>query len=212
VSKVIKFREVKLEGGWLMIRPEREDLGLAMAFLRRFKQGKMYSVTLKLFQKKRSRDANQKLWALINEMAALPNMYLTPEEIYQGYIPDVGDNYRIVPVLPEDVEQFAKDWCHGHIGRMCEDVGPCRKRDLIGYRNIKCYRGSSEYDVPTFSRLLDLVIQDCRQLGIEVMDDRERSLMLEEWEATREKESQTAIRNVSRAIDNRPYREAGGTT
>jgi hypothetical protein len=185
VSKVIKFREVKLEGGWLMIRPEREDLGLAMAFLRRFKQGKMYSVTLKLFQKKRSLDANQKLWALINQMAALPNMRLTPDEIYQGYIPDVGDNYVWWPTKPEDIPQRIEDWCRGHLGRMCEDCGPCRNRGLAGYHNLKCYRGSSEYDVPTFSRLLDLVIQDCRQLGIEVMDDRERSLLLEEWEATR---------------------------
>lgn len=216
MAEIIRFKEVKLEGGWLMIRPEREDLGLAMAFLKRFKPGKLYSLTMKLFQKKRSLDANQKLWALINQMAALPNMRLTPEEIYQGYIPDVGNNYRVVPVLPEDINQFAEDWCRGHLGRMVEDAGPCRKRDLIGYHNLICYRGSSEYDVPTFSRLLDLVIQDCRQLGIEVMDDRERSLLLEEWEATREKESQTAIRNVyqreTRAIDNRPYREAGGAT
>ena len=168
-----------------MIRPEREDLGLAMAFLRRFKQGKMYSVTLKMFQKKRSLDANQKLWALINQMAALPNIRLTPDEIYQGYIPDVGDNYRIVPVKPEDYNQFAADWCHNHIGRMVEDMGPCRKRDLIGYHNIICYRGSSEYDTATFSRLLNLVIHDCESLGIPVMSDRERSLLLDEWEATR---------------------------
>lgn len=185
MSEVIRFREVKMEGGWLMIKPEREDLGLAMAFLRRFKPGKLYSVTMKLFQKKRSLDANQKLWALINEMAALPKMKLTPEEIYQGYIPDVGDNYRVVPVLPDDINQFAEDWCRGHIGRMVEDCGPCRLRDLQGYHNLKCYRGSSEYDVPTFSRLLDLVIQDCQNLGIETMSERERSLLMEEWEATR---------------------------
>ena len=186
MSEVIRFKEAKLEGGWLMIKPEREDLGLAMAFLRRFKSGKLYSVTLKLFQKKRSLDANQKLWALINEMSAI--LKLTPEEIYQGYIPDVGDNYRVVPVLPEDINQFAEDWCRGHIGRMVEDAGPCRKRDLMGYRNLICYRGSSEYDVPTFSRLLELVMQDCRQLGIETMSERERSLMMEEWEATKDAE------------------------
>lgn len=183
MSEVIKFKEVKLEGGWLMIRPEWEDLGLAMAFLRRFKQGKMYSVTLKMFQKKRSLDANRKLWALINQMSTI--LKLPPEEIYQGYIPDVGDNYVWWPTKPEDIPQRIKDWCIGHLGRMCEDYGPCRSRDLAGHHNLKCYRGSSEYDVPTFSRLLDLVIQDCRQLGIEVMDDRERSLLLEEWEATR---------------------------
>lgn len=183
MSEVIRFREVKMEGGWLMIKPEREDLGLAMAFLRRFKPGKLYSVTMKLFQKKRSLDANQKLWALINEMSAILKM--PPEDIYQGYIPDVGDNYEWWPTKPEDIPQRAKDWIGNSLGRMVEDCGPCRLRDLQGYHNLKCYRGSSEYDVPTFSRLLDLVIQDCNNLGISTMSERERSLLLEEWEATR---------------------------
>ncbi|MBO7253132.1 MAG: hypothetical protein J6V25_10965 [Oscillospiraceae bacterium] len=183
MSEPIKFREIKLEGGWLMIRPEYEDMGQAMAFVRKFKQGKLYSVTMNLLRKKRSLDANQMLWGLIHKMSAI--LKLPPEEIYQGYIPDVGDNYRIVPVKPEDYNQFAADWCHNHIGRMVEDMGPCRKRDLMGYHNIICYRGSSEYDTATFSRLLNLVIHDCESLGIPVMDDRERSLLLDEWEATR---------------------------
>ena len=182
MSEVIRFREVRMEGGWLMIRPEYEDLGLAMAFLRKFKQGKLYSVTLKMFQKKRSLDANQKMWALINEMSTI--IHLTPEEIYQGYIPDVGNNFRVYPVKPEEINQAAEEWCHGHLGRMVEDMGPCRIRDLRGYHNVRFYKGSSEYDVPTFQRLLDLVIQDCRNLGIETMSEREQSLLMEEWGAT----------------------------
>ena len=182
MSEPIKFREIKLEGGCLIIRPEREDLGKAMALIRKLKN-KTYTVTVKEFRKGRSLDANQKMWALINEMSEV--LKLPPEEIYQGYIPDVGNNYRVFPVKPEEINQFADEWCHNHIGRMVEDMGPCRLRDLRGYHNLKCYKGSSEYDTQTFSRLLDLVIQDCRNLGIETMDDRERSLLLDEWEATR---------------------------
>lgn len=184
MSDTIRFREVKLEGGWLMLKPEKEDLGLAMAFMRKLKQGRMYSAVLKQFQKKRSQDANAKMWALIHEMSAI--IHLPPEEIYQGYIPDVGNNYRIIPVLPDDIPQAAEDWCHGHLGRMVEDMGPCRSRDLRGYHNLKQYRGSSEYDRPTFSRLLELVIQDCRNLGINTLSEREQSLLMEEWEATYE--------------------------
>ena len=68
---------------------------------------------------------------------------------------------------------------------MVDDVGPCRLPDLRGYRLLKCYYGSSEYDVPTFSRLLDLVMQDCKNIGIETMSERERALLLEEWGKTR---------------------------
>ena len=181
MSETITFREVKLEGGWLMVKPEREDLGKAMHLLRNRKRC-LYDLEVKEHRKKRSLDANQKMWALINEMSTI--IKLTPEEIYQGYIPDVGNNYRVFPVKPEDINEFAADWCNGHIGRMVEDMGPCRKRDLIGYHNLRCYKGSSEYDTQTFSRLLELVMQDCKQLGIETMSERERSLLMEEWEAT----------------------------
>lgn len=183
MSDTILFREIKLEGGNLIIRPERQDMGKAMAAVRKHKD-KLYTVEIKEYRKRRSLDANAKLWALINEMSVI--LRLPPEEIYQGYIPDVGNNFKFVPALPEEVEEWSKDWCRGHIGRMVEDVGPCRSRDLRGYRLLKMYRGSSEYDVPTFSRRLDLVMQDCRNLGIETMSEREKSLLLEEWGATQD--------------------------
>lgn len=185
MAESITFREVKLEGGWLMFRPQKEDLGKAMAIVRKH-QDRIYELTVKEYRRKRSLDANQKMWALINEMSKV--LKLPPEEIYQGYIPDVGNNYRIFPVKPEEICQVADEWCRGHIGRMVEDMGPCRLRDLKGYHNLKLYRGSSEYDTATFSRLLDLVSQDCTQLGIETMSDRERSLLLDEWEATKNAE------------------------
>lgn len=183
MSEKLIFRETKLEGGWLMVKPVREDMGKAMAVIRKHKD-KLYSLEIKEYRKDRSLDANAKMWALINEMSVM--LRLPPEEIYQGYIPDVGNNFKFIPSLPEDVEGWTNDWCKGHIGRMVEDVGPCRTTELRGYRLLKMYRGSSEYDVPTFSRLLDLVIQDCRNLGIETMSEREKSLLLEEWGKTQD--------------------------
>ena len=177
----IKIQEIRLEGGCFIIKPVREDIGKAMALIKGL-MNRQYTLEIKQFRNKRSLDANQKMWALINEMSTM--IKLTPEEIYQGYIPDVGNNYRVFPVKPEDINEFAADWCNGHIGRMVEDMGPCRLRDLRGYHNLRCYKGSSEYDTQTFSRLLELVMQDCKQLGIETMSERERSLLMEEWEAT----------------------------
>lgn len=172
----LTFTEAKLEGGWLMLKPTKEDMGKAMAFVRKMKQ-KLYEAVLKEHRKKRSLDANAKLWALLNELSVL--LHLPPEEIYQGYIPDVGGNYKIIPVKPEEIPEWEKDWCRGHIGRMVDDMGPCMSKDLAGYHNLKLYRGSSEYDSATFSRLLELVLQDCRQLGIETLSEREKSLLLE---------------------------------
>ena len=165
-----------------MVKPEREDIGKAMALVRKHKD-RLYDMDVKEHRKKRSLDANAMLWGLINQMSVV--LRIPPDEIYQGYIPDVGDNFTWHPEKPETVKQFSDGWCRGHIGRMVDDVGPCRLPDLRGYRLLKCYYGSSEYDVPTFSRLLDLVIQDCKNIGIETMSERERSLLLEEWGRTR---------------------------
>lgn len=178
MSETIAFREVKLEGGWLMVKPERKDLGKAMAVVRKHKD-RLYDLEVKEHRKGRSNDANRMLWSLINQLSVV--LRLAPDEIYQGYIPDVGDNYTWHPELPENVKRFSDGWCKGHIGRMVDDYGPCRSDELKGYRLLKCYYGSSEYDVPTFSRLLDKVIQDCKQVGIDTMSERERSLLLEEW-------------------------------
>lgn len=183
MSEKLTFREVKLEGGWLMVKPVREDIGNAMAIVRKHKD-KLYTLEVKEFRKSRSQDANAKMWALINAMSEI--LRLPPEEIYQGYIPDVGGNFWIAPVLKEEIEERTADWCRGHIGRMTEDMGPCRLSHLRGYHNLKMYRGSSEYDVPTFSRLLDLVTQDCKQLGIDTLSEREKSLLLEEWGKTKD--------------------------
>ena len=172
----LTFTEAKLEGGWLMVKPTREDLGKAMAIVRKMKP-KAYNLTIKEHKKKRSNDANAKLWALLSDLSVV--LHIPPEEIYQGYIPDVGGNYKIIPVKPQEIIEWEKDWCKGHIGRMIDDMGPCMSKDLEGYHNLKLYRGSSEYDSATFSRLMDLVLQDCRQLGIETLSERELSLLLE---------------------------------
>lgn len=172
----VSFQNEKLEAGQLIIDIPPAHRGAVMKFLRT-KKDKLYDLTIKEHREKRSLDANAKLWALIGDLATM--LRLPPEEVYQGYIPDVGGNYRIVPVKPEEIQSFGADWCKGHIGRMWDDMGPCISKDLQGYHNMKLYRGSSEYDRQTFSRLLDLVMQDCRQLGIETLSERERSLLLE---------------------------------
>lgn len=172
----VVFRTATLETGKLIIDIPPDQRGAVMRFLRT-KKDKPYDLIIKEHRKKRSQDANAKLWALINELS--DKLHIPPDEIYQGYIPDVGNNFQIVPVKPENIAQWTSDWCRGHIGRMVDDMGPCMSKDLVGYHNLKLYRGSSEYDTATFSRLLELVIQDCRQLGIETLSEREKSLLLE---------------------------------
>ena len=46
---------------------------------------------------------------------------------------------------------------------------------------LQCYFGSSTYDTQEFTRLLDGVISEARELGITLISDADRALMLAEW-------------------------------
>ncbi len=135
------------------------------------------SVEIKKFRKKRSLDANAYAWVLMGQLAV--QMRNTPQEIYRQYIPDIGNNFQIVPIQEDAIEEWDKLWCEGHIGRMTDDLGPCR--NTPGYHNIRCYKGSSDYDTAQMARLIDMIIEDCKVCGIETMSERELSLLKVEW-------------------------------
>ena len=58
-------------------------------------------------------------------------------------------------------------------------MGPCRK--LKGYHNIRSYISSSDYDTAQMSRLIDLVVEDCKQMGIETMTPKELDALVSRW-------------------------------
>ena len=176
MGEAISFREIKLEGGWLMIRPEREDLGKAMALVRKHKD-KRYTLEVKEFRKKRSMDANAYAWVLIHKLAEA--MKLTPEEVYIQQIPNVGNNYTVMCVMNSDVERFRKTWMSNGIGWPVRDLGPSQ---VPGCRNLMAYHGSSTYDTRQMSRLIDLLVQDCKALDIETLSEERLALLKEGWQ------------------------------
>ena len=175
MAEAISFREIKLEGGCLIIRPEKQDLGKAMALVRKHKD-RLYDLEVKEHRKKRSLDANAMAWSLINQIADV--LRIPPVEVYRQTIQDISGNNEILPIREDAVEQFKNAWLHQGIGWICKDMG---KSKIKGYRNLMVYYGSSVYDTKQMSDLIDHLIQDCKALDIDVMSERERSLLLEEW-------------------------------
>ena len=175
MSETISFRDIKLEGGCLIIRPEKQDLGKAMALVRKHKN-KLYDLEVKEHRKKRSLDANAMAWSLINQIADV--LRIPPVEVYRQAIMNIGGNYEIIPIKEEAAEQFKLVWQARGLGWPCVDMG---KSKIDGYRNLRAYYGSSSYDTRQMSQLIDNLVQDCKALDIEVMTERERSLLLEEW-------------------------------
>jgi len=141
-------------------------------------QPKLYDADLKVHREKRSLDANAYFWVLAGKLSA--KLRITPDEVYRSYVRDIGSNYEVVPVKEERVAAWDKLWCSGHIGRLTEDLGPCK---IAGYRNIRTYFGSSDYDTRQMTRLIDLVVADCKEQEIETMTPQQLDALKDGWGA-----------------------------
>ncbi len=164
------------DGCWLCLRPNAPNL--VKRFVAEMKP-KEYDAELKEHRERRSLDANAYFWVLAGKLGA--KLSLSPEEVYRQYIRDVADNYVIQPIRKDALEHWDKVWCSGHLGRMTEDMGPCRRTE--GYHNVRCFFGSSDYDTAQMSRLIDLIVADCKLQNIETMTPSELEKIKESWNA-----------------------------
>ena len=175
MSKTITFSEMKLEGGWLMVKPEKEDLGKAMHLVRNRKK-MLYDLEVKEHRKKRSLDANAYAWVLIGKIAEA--LRITPEEVYRQAIQNVGGNYEIIPIKEVAAKHFCNVWEAKGLGWPCVDMGASK---IPGYRNLRAYYGSSTYDTKQMSQLIDNLVQDCKALDIETLTPDKLALLMEGW-------------------------------
>lgn len=177
MAEELTFTEAKLEAGWLMVKPTREDMGKAMAVVRKMKP-KAYDLTVREHRKKRSLDANAYAWVLIGKLADA--MRIPPTDVYKNAIQNIGGNYEVIPIREEAVEKFKEIWEKQGLGWPCIDMGESK---IQHYRNLRAYYGSSTYDTRQMSQLIEALIQDCKALDIETLSEEKLSAMMEGWNA-----------------------------
>ena len=145
-----------------------------LSVVEELKKENKLNIELKKYRQKRSLDANAYMWVLVSKIQEKLN--LPKEEIYKDAIKNIGV-YEIIPVKNEAVERFIEAWKHNGLGWVCETT----KSKLDGFTNIIAYYGSSTYNTKEMSRLVDLIVQECKQLDIETMTPEELSRLKEEW-------------------------------
>ena len=129
------------------------------------------SIKVVKFRRKRSLDANAYCWTLLQQMAGKTGQ--KAEDIYKDYIRGFGV-CEIIPIREDAIERWQTVWESKGYGWITEDMGECRT--IKGYHNIKCFYGSSSYNTQEMSQLIDVIVQDCKDLGIDTMtyDEIER--------------------------------------
>jgi len=153
----------------LLVLNERESL----SSIEELKEDKL-SIEIKKYKNKRSLDANAYMWVLISKLEEKLN--ISKDIIYKDAIRNIGV-YEVIPVKNEAVERFIEAWTKNGLGWVCETT----KSKLEGYTNILAYYGSSAYNTAEMSRLIDFVVQECKQLNIETMTPEQLNILKEEW-------------------------------
>ena len=137
-------------------------------------EGKL-NVGLKKYRKKRSNDANAYAWVLLGELQNALN--IPKEEIYRDIIKNIG-SYEVLPIKNEVVEKFRQAWSKNGLGWVTETT----KSKLEGFTNVIAYYGSSTYNTKEMARLINLIIDECKQLKIETKPQEEIDSLLKEWD------------------------------
>lgn len=169
-AEILNFTYLNAREGVLTVKLESD-------FREQFDRlnGKPVDVKINLYKDKRSLDANAYAWAMIHKIA-----YVIREEpviTYRKLIRDFSCKTKVTCVKAEDMESEIQEFTQGHFGRMV-DIGDSR---FPGYVVLHKKYGSSSFDTAQMSAFIEIIQNQCRELGIETEDPNKIKSMLEEW-------------------------------
>lgn len=133
---------------------------------------KLLDVTIKKYRKKHSLDANAYMWALLQKMAEKLNS--TKEEIYLNVVRQVGQ-FEMLPVVEEKVDYWINAWNSRGLGWYSEVL---RDSKFDGYTTTINYYGTSVYNTEEMSIVINYIVDEAKELGIETMTPDEINLLL----------------------------------
>ena len=119
-------------------------------------------ISLEKWREKRSIDQNSYLWSLIDQIASVNRT-----DRWSVYLKMLRDYGKVSYVV---VDPRALDYLKATI-RETEVLGEIEMNDGRKGIQVACYHGSSTLNTQEFARLLDGVVQEAKDLGIETLDE-----------------------------------------
>lgn len=133
------------------------------------------SIEVKPFRARRSLDANAYFWVLADKLAE--KLHRSKVDIYREYIKDIGGVSETVCVVNPAVERFCSNWQAKGLGWQTDTF----ESKIEGCTNVTVYFGSSTFSTEQMSRLLDFVIEDCKEQGIPTETPNQIAEMKARW-------------------------------
>lgn len=116
-------------------------------------------------KKKRSKDQNSYFWELLQQLCFEMNLDVIQE--YKKRVKELGI-FKQWEIDTINVSTFEKLWSDRGIAWFTEKVEEIGNKTIIN-----AYYGSSSYNSKQMSRLLDNLVQDCKEVGIQTLDELE---------------------------------------
>lgn len=126
-------------------------------------------IEIKLHREKRSLSANAYCWKLITEIANVNRT--SKDEVYIEMLRRYGQSDMVSVLSKINVAKYFKYY----------EVAGTSRLNGKDFTHYKIFRGSSEYDTKEMAILIDGVISECKQLGIETMTPGELKRLKESW-------------------------------
>lgn len=129
-------------------------------------------VSIQKYSESRSLKANAYLWSLITKIGNA--LRESKESIYLDMLKSYGQGGAV-----SVEERFADDFCRTY--KYHEELGQSELNGKM-FKHYRFWVGSSEYNKAEFAILLDGVVQEAKNLGIEVKSEEEINSILKEME------------------------------
>lgn len=162
-------------GEWLVSFTTNGDAG---ALYDRLKDAEI-SVEIKKYHPGRSKTANDFCWALCTDIGKAIRPPVPKNEVYRRAIREVGE-YEPLPIREDAVETFQRRWAAHGTGWFAEVIDNSK---LEGYKLVFAYYGSSTYDTASMGRLIDYLVDEAEQMGLQIPAKKEQEEMLKAWQA-----------------------------
>ena len=140
-------------------------------------KGLKLKITAKRQINKRSLNANNYFWKLLQELCELVEIDTIEE--YKRRVKELGIIRRF-KIEKENVKTFEKIWTSQGVAWFCEIADT----EIIGnteFKIINAYYGSSSFNSKQMSRLINDLVEDCKIYRIETKTPIEIKSLLESW-------------------------------
>lgn len=177
---------------WMEILPTQTNLTIAcdtgqnrtieelINNMGKFNPENKYDIRIERKRQKRSKDANAYMWILADKIASA--IRDTKENVYRDAVRQVGVFSDVAVQTGEPMTELISTWSEKGIGWFAEwfdtSIKDAGGREM---KRVRLYKGSSTYDTKQMSRLLDYIIIEAKDLGIETETPEELEKIKALW-------------------------------